>query len=71
MRNWGGLDFDNVKTGADLEKEWSVSIHFLKLQKDVFHIQFLITFYVLPCNGMSLSHLSFRVEDLVRKALLT
>uniref|UniRef100_H3CMV9 Coiled-coil domain containing 9 n=1 Tax=Tetraodon nigroviridis TaxID=99883 RepID=H3CMV9_TETNG len=23
VRNWGGLDFDNVKTGADLEKEWS------------------------------------------------
>lgn len=28
VRNWGGLDFDNVKTGSDLEKEWSVSIHF-------------------------------------------
>ncbi|XP_054651084.1 coiled-coil domain-containing protein 9 isoform X2 [Dunckerocampus dactyliophorus] len=23
IRNWGGLDFDNVKTGADLEKEWT------------------------------------------------
>ncbi|XP_051933993.1 coiled-coil domain-containing protein 9 isoform X1 [Hippocampus zosterae] len=22
VRNWGGLDFDNVKTGGDLEKEW-------------------------------------------------
>ncbi|XP_061733544.1 coiled-coil domain-containing protein 9 isoform X3 [Nerophis ophidion] len=22
VRNWGGLDFDNVKTGADMEKEW-------------------------------------------------
>lgn len=25
VRNWGGLDFDNVKTGTDLEKEWTVS----------------------------------------------
>lgn len=25
VRNWGGLDFDNVKTGAELEKEWTVS----------------------------------------------
>ncbi|XP_077422549.1 coiled-coil domain-containing protein 9 isoform X2 [Vanacampus margaritifer] len=23
VRNWGGLDFDNVKTGGDLEKEWT------------------------------------------------
>ncbi|KAK2846590.1 hypothetical protein Q5P01_009589 [Channa striata] len=23
VRNWGGLDFDNVKTGAELEKEWT------------------------------------------------
>ncbi|XP_034024549.1 coiled-coil domain-containing protein 9 isoform X2 [Thalassophryne amazonica] len=23
IRNWGGLDFDNVKTGAELEKEWT------------------------------------------------
>nr|XP_057936757.1 coiled-coil domain-containing protein 9 isoform X2 [Doryrhamphus excisus] len=23
VRNWGGLDFDNVKTGTDLEKEWT------------------------------------------------
>ncbi|KAJ8280719.1 hypothetical protein GJAV_G00058140 [Gymnothorax javanicus] len=22
VRNWGGLDFDNVKTGAEMEKEW-------------------------------------------------
>lgn len=28
MRNWGGLDFDNVKTGTDLEKEWRVSNFF-------------------------------------------
>lgn len=25
VRNWGGLDFDNVKTRAELEKEWTVS----------------------------------------------
>lgn len=25
VRNWGGLDFDNVKTGSELEKEWTVS----------------------------------------------
>lgn len=25
VRNWGGLDFDSVKTGTDLEKEWTVS----------------------------------------------
>lgn len=25
VRNWGGLDFDNVKTGTELEKEWTVS----------------------------------------------
>ncbi|KAM6987416.1 coiled-coil domain-containing protein 9, partial [Tautogolabrus adspersus] len=23
VRNWGGLDFDNVKTGSELEKEWT------------------------------------------------
>uniref|UniRef100_A0A8C5DWB0 Coiled-coil domain containing 9 n=1 Tax=Gouania willdenowi TaxID=441366 RepID=A0A8C5DWB0_GOUWI len=23
VRNWGGLDFDNVKTGPELEKEWT------------------------------------------------
>ncbi|XP_058269790.1 coiled-coil domain-containing protein 9 isoform X3 [Hemibagrus wyckioides] len=23
VRNWGGLDFENVKTGADSEKEWT------------------------------------------------
>ncbi|KAM9801707.1 coiled-coil domain-containing protein 9 [Neosynchiropus ocellatus] len=23
VRNWGGLDFDNVKTGAELEREWT------------------------------------------------
>ncbi|XP_068601933.1 coiled-coil domain-containing protein 9 [Brachionichthys hirsutus] len=23
VRNWGGLDFDRVKTGAELEKEWT------------------------------------------------
>uniref|UniRef100_A0A8B9L5Q5 Coiled-coil domain containing 9 n=1 Tax=Astyanax mexicanus TaxID=7994 RepID=A0A8B9L5Q5_ASTMX len=23
VRNWGGLDFDNVKTGAEVEKEWT------------------------------------------------
>ncbi|XP_030634376.1 coiled-coil domain-containing protein 9 [Chanos chanos] len=23
IRNWGGLDFDNVKTGAEVEKEWT------------------------------------------------
>ncbi|XP_077467907.1 coiled-coil domain-containing protein 9 isoform X2 [Stigmatopora argus] len=23
VRNWGGLDFDNVKTGGELEKEWT------------------------------------------------
>nr|XP_019959530.1 PREDICTED: coiled-coil domain-containing protein 9 isoform X1 [Paralichthys olivaceus]XP_019959531.1 PREDICTED: coiled-coil domain-containing protein 9 isoform X1 [Paralichthys olivaceus] len=23
VRNWGGLDFDNVKTGNELEKEWT------------------------------------------------
>ncbi|XP_046891423.1 LOW QUALITY PROTEIN: coiled-coil domain-containing protein 9 [Hypomesus transpacificus] len=23
VRNWGGLDFENVKTGAEMEKEWS------------------------------------------------
>ncbi|XP_056139536.1 coiled-coil domain-containing protein 9 isoform X2 [Lampris incognitus] len=23
VRNWGGLDFDNVKTGTELEKEWT------------------------------------------------
>ncbi|TNN76748.1 Coiled-coil domain-containing protein 9 [Liparis tanakae] len=23
VRNWGGLDFDNVKTRAELEKEWT------------------------------------------------
>ncbi|XDV32240.1 hypothetical protein PO909_003105 [Leuciscus waleckii] len=23
VRNWGGVDFDNVKTGADPEKEWT------------------------------------------------
>uniref|UniRef100_A0A3Q3ITN4 Uncharacterized protein n=1 Tax=Monopterus albus TaxID=43700 RepID=A0A3Q3ITN4_MONAL len=30
VRNWGGLDFDNVKTGAELEKEWTVSNVLLK-----------------------------------------
>lgn len=25
MRNWGGLDFDNVKTGNEVEREWTVS----------------------------------------------
>ena len=25
VSNWGGLDFDNVKTGAELEREWIVS----------------------------------------------
>ena len=25
VRNWGGLDFDNVKTGSELEREWTVS----------------------------------------------
>uniref|UniRef100_A0A3Q4HKK1 Coiled-coil domain containing 9 n=1 Tax=Neolamprologus brichardi TaxID=32507 RepID=A0A3Q4HKK1_NEOBR len=25
VRNWGGLDFDNVKTGSELEKEWTQS----------------------------------------------
>lgn len=24
VRNWGGLDFENVKTGAEAEKEWTV-----------------------------------------------
>ncbi|XP_016388089.1 coiled-coil domain-containing protein 9-like [Sinocyclocheilus rhinocerous] len=23
VRNWGGVDFDNVKTGAEVEKEWT------------------------------------------------
>uniref|UniRef100_A0A3P9J231 Coiled-coil domain containing 9 n=1 Tax=Oryzias latipes TaxID=8090 RepID=A0A3P9J231_ORYLA len=23
VRNWGGLDFDNVKTGAEVEREWT------------------------------------------------
>ncbi|XP_038817363.1 coiled-coil domain-containing protein 9-like [Salvelinus namaycush] len=23
VRNWGGVDFDNVKTGSELEKEWT------------------------------------------------
>ncbi|XP_033971753.1 LOW QUALITY PROTEIN: coiled-coil domain-containing protein 9 [Trematomus bernacchii] len=23
VRNWGGLDFDNVKTGGEMEKEWT------------------------------------------------
>ncbi|XP_056612714.1 coiled-coil domain-containing protein 9 isoform X2 [Triplophysa dalaica] len=23
MRNWGGVEFDNVKTGAEVEKEWT------------------------------------------------
>ncbi|KAM4742500.1 coiled-coil domain-containing protein 9 [Anableps anableps] len=23
IRNWGGLDFENVKTGAELEREWT------------------------------------------------
>ncbi|XP_076832175.1 coiled-coil domain-containing protein 9 isoform X2 [Brachyhypopomus gauderio] len=23
VRNWGGLDFDNVKTGTEVEKEWT------------------------------------------------
>lgn len=23
VRNWGGLDFDNVRTGSELEKEWT------------------------------------------------
>ncbi|XP_029372957.1 coiled-coil domain-containing protein 9 isoform X3 [Echeneis naucrates] len=23
VRNWGGLDFENVKTGAELEREWT------------------------------------------------
>ncbi|XP_041664751.1 coiled-coil domain-containing protein 9 isoform X2 [Cheilinus undulatus] len=23
VRNWGGLDFDNVKTGSELEREWT------------------------------------------------
>ncbi|XP_061638481.1 coiled-coil domain-containing protein 9 isoform X2 [Phyllopteryx taeniolatus] len=23
VRNWGGLDFDNIKTGGDLEREWT------------------------------------------------
>ncbi|XP_036418147.1 coiled-coil domain-containing protein 9 isoform X6 [Colossoma macropomum] len=23
VRNWGGLDFDNVKTGAEVQKEWT------------------------------------------------
>lgn len=26
VRNWGGLDFENVKTGAEAEKEWTVRI---------------------------------------------
>lgn len=33
VRNWGGLDFDNVKTGAELEKEWTV-INVLKYNCD-------------------------------------
>lgn len=24
VRNWGGVDFDNVKTGTEVEKEWTV-----------------------------------------------
>ena len=28
VRNWGGVDFDNVKTGSELEKEWTVSALF-------------------------------------------
>lgn len=24
VRNWGGVDFDNVKTGPEVEKEWTV-----------------------------------------------
>ncbi len=24
MRNWGGADFDSVKIGAEVEKEWKV-----------------------------------------------
>lgn len=29
VRNWGGLDFEKVKTGAELEREWTVSHSFL------------------------------------------
>ena len=25
VRNWGGLDFDNVKIGGEPEREWTVS----------------------------------------------
>lgn len=28
VRNWGGVDFDNVKTGSELEKAWTVSVLF-------------------------------------------
>ncbi|MEQ2212355.1 hypothetical protein XENOCAPTIV_029682, partial [Xenoophorus captivus] len=28
VRNWGGLDFENVKTGPELEREWTVSHSF-------------------------------------------
>lgn len=31
VRNWGGVDFDNVKTGAEVEKEWTVLNIFISL----------------------------------------
>lgn len=31
VRNWGGLDFDNVKTGGEMEREWTVSAASLRL----------------------------------------
>lgn len=37
VRNWGGLDFENVKTGAEAEKEWTV--------RNSLHLQYKLKFY--------------------------
>ena len=49
VRNWGGLDFDNVKTGNELEKEWTVSHVILGLHTYASRI-------VNLCNITHLSH---------------
>lgn len=38
VRNWGGLDFENVKTGAEAEKEWTVRIFLLLQHKSIYFV---------------------------------
>lgn len=68
VRNWGGLDFDNVKTGSELEKEWTVSTS-LKMGFGWFCLR------ALPLSLFKLLWLNYllwllcRAGDLVPKAL--